>query len=166
MSLVRGLFLVGMSLGLLMFSPASPAQSFIPVGGLDCNGFSKIPRPLRPQDICTTFASNTAAAMTTVITSGMTSRASASSRQFLTPVTMCSGNSRCRVNAACRLHSLSRTLSLSGSLWRSAIPVLFPMDHASRIVMKTLHSLLGLRSSRCSSIPQGIHPSSPKSVAI
>ena len=55
MSLVRAVFLVGVALGLLMFSPASPAQSFNPVGGLDCNGFSNIQRPLRPRDICTDF---------------------------------------------------------------------------------------------------------------
>jgi hypothetical protein len=55
MSLVRAVFLVGVALGLLMFSPASSAQSFNPVGGLDCNGFSNIQRPLRAQDICTDF---------------------------------------------------------------------------------------------------------------
>ena len=55
MSLVRVVFLVGMALSLLMFSPASQAQSFNPVGGLDCNGYSKIQKPLRPQDACTDF---------------------------------------------------------------------------------------------------------------
>src|SRR6516162_2923700 len=55
MSLVRVVLLVGMALSLLMFSPASQAQSFNPVGGLDCNGYSKIQKPLRPQDACTDF---------------------------------------------------------------------------------------------------------------
>jgi hypothetical protein len=53
MSLVRVVFLIDAALGLLMFSSASPAQSFNPVGGLDCNGHSKIQKPLRPQDSCT-----------------------------------------------------------------------------------------------------------------
>jgi hypothetical protein len=55
MSLVRGVFLVGAALSLLMFSPASPSQSFNPVGGLDCNGHSQIQKPLRPHDSCTDF---------------------------------------------------------------------------------------------------------------
>ena len=55
MSLVRGVFLVVPALSLLMFSPASSAQSFKPVGGLDCNGHSLIQKPLRPQDSCTDF---------------------------------------------------------------------------------------------------------------
>ena len=57
MSLVRGVFLVGAALGLLMLSPSSPAQSLKPVGGLDCNGYSQIQKPLRPQDVCTDFHS-------------------------------------------------------------------------------------------------------------
>jgi hypothetical protein len=36
----------------LLFPLLSAAQ-FAPVGGLDCNGFSKIQKPLRPQDSCT-----------------------------------------------------------------------------------------------------------------
>jgi hypothetical protein len=55
MSHVRARFLVGAVLSLLMFSLASPAQSFKPVGGLDCNGHSQIQKPLRPQDSCTDF---------------------------------------------------------------------------------------------------------------
>jgi hypothetical protein len=55
MSLVRGMFLANAALSLLMFSPASPAQSFKPVGGLDCNGHSLVQKPLRPQDACTDF---------------------------------------------------------------------------------------------------------------
>jgi hypothetical protein len=55
MSLVRVVFLLGVALSLLMFSQASQAQSFNPVGGLDCNGYSKIQKPLRPQDACTDF---------------------------------------------------------------------------------------------------------------
>jgi hypothetical protein len=55
MSSVRGIFLVHAALSLLMFSAASPAQSFKPIGGLDCNGHSQIQKPLRPQDICTDF---------------------------------------------------------------------------------------------------------------
>jgi hypothetical protein len=46
------------NLGLiLLFSasvlfPLHSAAQFAPVGGLDCNGFSKIQKPLRPQDSC------------------------------------------------------------------------------------------------------------------
>ncbi|HSZ20037.1 MAG TPA: hypothetical protein VK770_09605 [Candidatus Acidoferrum sp.] len=54
---VRGTFLVLVVLGFSMFSPASQAQSFNPVGGLDCNGYSKIQKPLRPRDSCTDFFS-------------------------------------------------------------------------------------------------------------
>ena len=53
MSLVRGMLLVYAALSL--FSSPSPAQSFKSIGGLDCNGHSKIQRPLRPQDVCTDF---------------------------------------------------------------------------------------------------------------
>jgi len=49
------MFLANAALSLLMFSPASPAQSFKPVGGLDCNGHSQIQKPLRPHDSCTDF---------------------------------------------------------------------------------------------------------------
>jgi hypothetical protein len=53
MSLVRGIFLVYTALS--FFSSPSPAQSFKPIGGLDCNGHSQIQKPLRPQDSCTDF---------------------------------------------------------------------------------------------------------------
>jgi len=55
MSLIRVVFLVGASLSLLMIPTALRAQSVNPVGGLDCNGFSKIQKPLRPRDSCTDF---------------------------------------------------------------------------------------------------------------
>jgi hypothetical protein len=57
MSLVRMLFLFGSALTLSVFSPASPAQSFKPVGGLDCNGYSRIQKPLRPLEVCADFRS-------------------------------------------------------------------------------------------------------------
>jgi hypothetical protein len=57
MSPTRMLFLTCGALSLLMFCPSSPAQSFKPVGGLDCNGFSLVQKPLRPQDSCTDFRS-------------------------------------------------------------------------------------------------------------
>src|ERR1700730_8459555 len=57
MSLIRGMSFIVVALGLLMFSAASQAQSFQPIGGLDCNGFSKVQKPLRPIDICTDFYS-------------------------------------------------------------------------------------------------------------
>jgi hypothetical protein len=47
--------LVGAALSLLMFSPASPAQSFAPVGNLDCNGYSKIQMPVRPRQSSADF---------------------------------------------------------------------------------------------------------------
>jgi hypothetical protein len=55
MSLFRAVFLVDAVLTLLAFCPSSPAQAFKPVGGLDCNGHSKIQKPLRPQDVCADF---------------------------------------------------------------------------------------------------------------
>jgi hypothetical protein len=57
MSLFRVVFLVGAALSLLILSPASRAQSFAPVGNLDCNGYSKIQKPLRQRDSCTDFRS-------------------------------------------------------------------------------------------------------------
>jgi hypothetical protein len=52
MSVLRMVFLVGLALTLLTFSPASRAQ-FSPKGGLDCNGYSKVQQPLRAVDVCT-----------------------------------------------------------------------------------------------------------------
>ncbi|HLJ15866.1 MAG TPA: hypothetical protein VKV15_15310 [Bryobacteraceae bacterium] len=57
MALVRGILLFAVALGLGMFSPVSQAQTINPVGGLDCNGYSKVQKPLRPQDTCTDFFS-------------------------------------------------------------------------------------------------------------
>jgi hypothetical protein len=57
MSLVRMLFLFGSALTLSVFSLASPAQSFKPVGGLDCNGYSQIQKPLRLLEVCADFRS-------------------------------------------------------------------------------------------------------------
>jgi hypothetical protein len=57
MSLVRGMFVVCGALALLIVCSSSPAQSFNRVGGLDCNGFSLVQKPLRPQDSCTDFRS-------------------------------------------------------------------------------------------------------------
>lgn len=57
MSYNRPIFLLGAVLSLLVASPASRAQSFAPVGNLDCNGHSQIQKPLRPLDICTDFFS-------------------------------------------------------------------------------------------------------------
>jgi hypothetical protein len=57
MSLVRMLFLFGSALTLSVFSAASPAQSFKPVGGLDCNGYSQIQKPLRQLEVCADFRS-------------------------------------------------------------------------------------------------------------
>ena len=42
------------SLASLLFPLSSVAQ-FAPVGSLDCNGLSKIQKPLRPHDVCTDF---------------------------------------------------------------------------------------------------------------
>jgi hypothetical protein len=57
MSVIRAVFLVSSALVLLIFSSPSTAQSFKPVGGLDCNGYSKVQKPLRPQDVCADFRS-------------------------------------------------------------------------------------------------------------
>jgi hypothetical protein len=48
-----GVLLIGLAL-LLVFAVSSRAQSeFAPAGNLDCNGFSAIQKPLRPQQRCT-----------------------------------------------------------------------------------------------------------------
>ena len=57
MSVIRAVLLVSSALVLLIFSAPSTAQSFKPVGGLDCNGYSKVQKPLRPQDVCADFRS-------------------------------------------------------------------------------------------------------------
>jgi hypothetical protein len=45
----------GVALILLVLSPAAWAQSFAPAGDLDCNGYSRIQRPLKPQLACADF---------------------------------------------------------------------------------------------------------------
>ena len=40
---------------LLLAPAAAQAQSFAPVGNLDCNGYSQIQQPLRPQQVCADF---------------------------------------------------------------------------------------------------------------
>lgn len=55
MSSARALVLFGSALFVLMFSAPSQAQSFNPVGALDCNGFSLVQKPIRPQGSCTDF---------------------------------------------------------------------------------------------------------------
>src|ERR1700730_12808106 len=57
MSQFRVVFLAGAALSWLTLSSASRGQSFAPRGNLDCNGHSRIQKPLRPQDICTDFHS-------------------------------------------------------------------------------------------------------------
>jgi len=47
--------LVGVVFVLLMSSPAAWAQSFAPIGNLDCNGYSQIQQPLKPQQVCADF---------------------------------------------------------------------------------------------------------------
>jgi hypothetical protein len=55
MSIVRGMVLVGVALSLLISSKATPAQSFAPVGNLDCNGYSKIQKPIKINQVCADF---------------------------------------------------------------------------------------------------------------
>jgi len=47
--------LVGVIFVLSMSSPAAWAQSFAPVGNLDCNGYSQIQKPLKRQQTCADF---------------------------------------------------------------------------------------------------------------
>jgi len=47
--------LVAAALVLALSSPAVQAQSFSPVGNLDCNGYSQIQQPLKTQLICADF---------------------------------------------------------------------------------------------------------------
>jgi hypothetical protein len=46
---------VGAVFVLLMSSPTARAQSLAPVGNLDCNGYSQIQKPLKPQQACADF---------------------------------------------------------------------------------------------------------------
>src|ERR1700732_318394 len=55
MSRYRVGVVVGAGLALFVSCPASRAQSFAPVGNLDCNGYSQIQNPLRPQHSCADF---------------------------------------------------------------------------------------------------------------
>jgi hypothetical protein len=55
MSRYRVGVVVGAVLALFVSCPASRAQSFAPVGNLDCNGYSQIQNPLRPQHSCADF---------------------------------------------------------------------------------------------------------------
>ena len=51
------MFLAAAATSVLLCSPASRAQTFAPVGDLDCNGYSKIQAPQRPGMRCTDFTS-------------------------------------------------------------------------------------------------------------
>lgn len=55
MARFRAMFFAGATLTLLMLSVSSQAQSFAPVGNLDCNGYSAIQKPLRPQQVCADY---------------------------------------------------------------------------------------------------------------
>jgi hypothetical protein len=55
MSCYRVGFVVGAVLALFVSCSALQAQSFAPVGNLDCNGYSQIQRPIRPQQSCADF---------------------------------------------------------------------------------------------------------------
>lgn len=149
----RTVVFLGLGIALLACSQASRAQSFAPVGDLDCNGYSKIQKPVKPRLSCADFRDRTVDAATiTVTTSDMTSRALASFRRFLILETMYSGTSHCRASDHCRLNSLSSSFLPFGSRWRYATPTHSPMVPASRIAMRTLRSLPDRRSSNCSSI--------------
>ena len=52
---IRTVIILGVGLALLACSQPSRAQSFAPVGNLDCNGYSKIQKPLRPRLTCADF---------------------------------------------------------------------------------------------------------------
>jgi hypothetical protein len=51
----RTLIFLGAGITLLACSQGSRAQSFAPVGNLDCNGYSKIQKPARPRLTCADF---------------------------------------------------------------------------------------------------------------
>jgi hypothetical protein len=53
----RALVFLCVGVSLLVCSQFARAQSFAPVGNLDCNGFSSIQKPLRPQMTCADFTS-------------------------------------------------------------------------------------------------------------
>jgi hypothetical protein len=55
MSRYRVGVVVGAVLALFVSCQASRAQSFAPVGNLDCNGYSQIQKPIRPQHSCADF---------------------------------------------------------------------------------------------------------------
>jgi hypothetical protein len=51
----RAVVFLGVGVTLLMCSQASRAQSFAPVGNLDCNGYSNIQKPIKPRLTCADF---------------------------------------------------------------------------------------------------------------
>ena len=50
--------LVAAALVLALSSPAARAQSFAPVGNLDCNGYSQIQQPLKTPLVCADFVAD------------------------------------------------------------------------------------------------------------
>src|ERR1700739_4677468 len=51
----RAVVFLGVGVTLLVCSQASRAQSFAPVGNLDCNGYSSIQKPIKPRLTCADF---------------------------------------------------------------------------------------------------------------
>jgi hypothetical protein len=102
--------LVGVVFVLAMSSPAAWAQSFAPVGNLDCNGYSQIQQSPKPEQVCADFHGaydergydNGHYIGHDEPGIGFISIAPGSAK-------MSSGSSHCRASGCCRRHSLLRT---------------------------------------------------------
>ena len=154
MSLVRGMFLVASALSLLAFSPTSSAQSFAATGNLDCNGFSKVQRTIKPLMICSDFRGEYGGR---AYDNGHYIGHDEPSIGFYS-LAHNSGNNvqwdfTLTRDRPLRRHNPSSYLLHSGLQWRFAtqIQVLWP-GRASRIVTRTLPPVPGRRSWSCSSI--------------
>ena len=113
--------------------PLLTAAQFAPVGGLDCNGFSKIQKPQRPHDSCADpkglwggpFYDNGHYI-------GHDEPSIGSIPMFKNPAATCSGRSRCPTRALCRQRRVLRTSSPFGLAWPFATLVHFQMVAAFR----------------------------------
>src|SRR5215472_10684560 len=155
------------ALVLVLSPPAVQAQSFAPVGNLDCNGYSQIQQPLKTQLVCADFIGGYDQSG---YDNGHYIGHDEPSIGFISTAPHSGNNIQWEFTlpreGGCRRRSPLRIFSLSGSLWRCAIPIRFPGEHASLTAIKTTPTLPGLRSSSCNSIHPAFPPSSLRSVAI
>ena len=166
--------LVGIVFVLATSSSAAWAQSFAPVGNLDCNGFSQIQQLLKTRQFCANFRDAYdergydngdyighdepgIGFISTAPRSGDNVQWEFTSpRERPLPATQSFEN----------LISLLKTSSLSGCRWHSAIRDLTRKARVSPTAIRTLLALPGLRSSNCNSFFPAFLPTFLKSAAI